>query len=208
MKRMAKRVALAALIVPVAAEPRIFSQNAQPNASQESSGDPTPFKENGRWGYADKDGKVVIKPQFSRADKFSEGLALVWTGGIPLTDPVVTSFVKMGYINRAGRWVIHSRLQYYFFDDFSNGLVPFRQQSSKWGYMDQMGGTVIRPRFDWAGSFSEGIAPVLLDGKCARIDKTGRVIDQSQTVLPRQKYGQDSHGTYLFKPQAPPCPQT
>ena len=31
--------------------------------------------------------------------RLSEGLALVWAGGIPLTDPVVKSFVKMGYID-------------------------------------------------------------------------------------------------------------
>ncbi len=122
-----------------------------------------------------------------------------------MTDPFVTSFVKMGYINATGRWVIHSRFEYYFFDDFSERLVPFRKQFSKWGYMDRMGKIVIRPRFDWAGNFSGGIAQALLDGKCAHVDKTGRVIDQSQTIPPRQKNEQDRHGTYLFKPHTLPC---
>ena len=131
--------------------------------------------------------------------------ALVWTGGAPSTDPVITPFVKMGYINATGHWVIHSRFEYYFFDDFSAGLVPFRKQSSKWGYMDRMGKIVIRPRFDWAGNFSGDIAPALLDGKCAHVDKTGRVTDQSRTILPRRRDDQDSRGTYLFKPHPPPC---
>ena len=203
MKRMG-RLALAVL-VSLAAGPEIFGQNGQPNVNQESSDDLTPIQQNGKWGYADAVGRIVIKPQFSRAGRFAEGLALVWTGGAPLTDPVITPFVKMGYINATGHWVIHSRFEYYFFDDFSAGLVPFRKQSSKWGYMDRMGKIVIRPRFDWAGNFSGDIAPALLDGKCAHVDKTGRVTDQSRTILPRRRDDQDSRGTYLFKPHPPPC---
>jgi hypothetical protein len=203
MKRIA-RLALAAL-VSVAAAQEIFGQNGHPNADQESSDSLTPIQQDGKWGYADGAGRIVIKPQFSRAGRFSEGLALVWTGGVPLTDSVVTSFVKMGYINATGHWVIHSRFEYYFFDDFSEGVVPFRKQSSKWGYMNTMGKIVIRPQFDWAGTFSGGIAPALFDSKCAHIDKTGRVIDQSQTILPHQKGEQDSHGTYQYKPHARPC---
>jgi hypothetical protein len=205
MRLTARRVAATLLIVGAALEPEIFGQNAQPGAIQATSEEPTPIQQNGKWGYASKDGKVVIKSQFSRAGRFSEGLALVWTGGVPLTDPVATSFVKMGYIDKTGHWVIHSRFKYYFFYDFSDGLVPFRRQSSKWGYMDGTGKIVIRPRFDWAGNFSAGIAPVLLDSKCAHVDKTGKVTDQSQTILPRQKYEQDGHGTYQFEPQSPPC---
>ena len=110
--------------------------------------------------------------------RFSEGLALVWAGGIPLTDPVVKSFVKMGYIDRTGKWVIHSSYKYYFYDDFSEGIVPFRQQSSKWGYMDPRGKTVVRARFDWAGGFSNGMAPVLSDGKCGHVNKTGKITNQ------------------------------
>jgi hypothetical protein len=205
MIRMVRRVALTVLIISVAAGAEILGQNALPNVNRESSDDLVPVQQNGEWGYADRTGRVVIKPQFRRAGRFSEGLALVWTGGAPLTDPVATSFVRMGYIDPTGRWVIHSRFQYYFFDDFSEGLVPFRKQFGKWGYMDRMGKIVIRPQFDWAGDFSGGIAPALLDGRCAHLDKTGRVTDQSQAVLPRQKNEQDGHGTYRFKPHASPC---
>jgi hypothetical protein len=203
MKRMA-RFALAAL-VSLAAGPEIFGQSGHPNANQDSSDGLTPIEQKSGWGYADGAGRIVIKPQFSRAGRFSEGLALVWTFGVPLFDQATPSFVKMGYINAAGHWVIHSRFAYYFFDDFSEGLVPFRKQFSKWGYMDRTGKIVIRPRLDWAGNFSGGSAPALLDRKCAHIDKTGRVIDQSQTILPHPKGEQDSHGTYEFKPNAPPC---
>jgi hypothetical protein len=203
IKRIAKLGLLA--LVSLAAQPGSFGQKGHPNTNQESADQLAPIQQNGKWGYADRAGRVVIKPQFSRADRFSDGLALVWSGGAPLTDPVVTSFVKMGYINATGLWVIHSRFEYYFFEDFSEGLAPFRKQSSNWGYIDKKGKIAIRPRFDWAGSFSGGVAPVLLDSKCAHIDKTGNVVDQSQTILPRRKHEQDDHGTYQYKPDAPPC---
>jgi hypothetical protein len=194
-----------AFLVMALTGPTTFAQNVHSAASMAATDDLVPMEQDGKWGYADKNGKVVIKPQFSRAGKFSEGLALVWTGGLPLTDPVATSFVKMGYINGTGHWVIHSRLKYYFFDEFSEGLVPFRQQASVWGYMDRTGKIVIRPQFEWAGIFSGGIAPALLDDRCTRIDKTGKVIDRSEIILPRKRYEQDSHGAFLFKPESPPC---
>jgi hypothetical protein len=164
-----------------------------------------PVAQNGKFGYADKEGRIVIRPQFTVAHDFSEGLALVWTEGVPLTDSVVKSFVKMGYIDRNGRWVFHSRWNHYFFDDFSEGLVPFRQQSAGWGYMDRNGKIVIRPRFEWAGSFSNDVAPVLSNDKCAYIDKAGNIKDESQLVLRRKKFDQNRHGVFESKPRIPPC---
>lgn len=204
----ARRIAFVMFVVSIAAGPKIFARKVQPNENRETSRDPTPIldKTSRQWGYSDEAGRVVIKPQFSGAKNFSEGLALVWTGGIPLTDAFVKSFVKMGYIDTTGRWVISSRFEYYFFDDFSEGLVPFRKVFDKWGYMDKTGKIAIRPRFDWAGSFSKDIAPVILGGKCAHIDKSGVVTDQSEKILERQRFEPDSHGTYRRNPHPSLCP--
>jgi len=200
-----ERLVLAVLLLAAVTSSELYGQSGKTSANGRSEDTPVPIKENGVWGYANRDGKVVIKPQFTLASRFSEGLALVWTGGIPLTDSTVKSFVKMGYIDETGHWVIQSRFEYYFFDSFSEGVVPFRRQFSRWGYMDRNGKIAIRPQFDWAGTFSQGLAVVLLDGRCGRIDKSGKIVDQSQTVLPRHKYEQDRHGTYRLKPHSPPC---
>lgn len=164
-----------------------------------------PMRQGDVWGYADSTGRVVIKPQFSVAHPFSEGLALVWTGGVPITDSFVKSFVKMGFIDQTGRWKIRSRLWYYFYDDFSEGLTPFRKNLSGWGYIDRAGKTAIRPHFQWAGPFTEGSAPVMTEGLCARIDKHGTLLNRSQTTLPRNRAIQNRHGIYVFRPNSPPC---
>ena len=189
----------------VLAAPQQRENNATTNKDEPKVSDLIPVEQNGTWGYADEDGHFAIKPQFSLAHRFSEGLALVWTGGVPLTDPVARSFVKMGYIDKNGQWVIQSRFKYYFYYDFSDGLVPFREQSHAWGYMDRSGRIALRPRFQWAGAFSNGVAPVLVNNRCGHIDKTGKITDQAQTELPHRRYEQDRHGAFQHKPDVPPC---
>jgi hypothetical protein len=73
MRLMLRRVALAMLSIAAAGGRGTFGQNAQTSANRASSDDITPIQENGEWGYADKGGKVVIKPQFSRAGKETRG---------------------------------------------------------------------------------------------------------------------------------------
>lgn len=176
------------------------------NENSNALTDLRPIQQHDKWGYADKNGQMIIEPQFSFAHDFSEGLALVWEGGVNLTDPVAKSFVKMGYINQKGRWVIQSRFKYYYYYDFSDGLASFREQSKGWGYIDSTGKVVVRPRFQWAGTFANGTAPVLLDDKCAYIDNIGQVTEHSQSALPRRKGEQGSNGIFVYKPQTPPCP--
>lgn len=55
------------------------------------------IKENGKWGYIDKDGKIVIEPQFEEAHSFLNGYAAVKTHG------------KWGYINEKGKLVIEEK---------------------------------------------------------------------------------------------------
>ena len=53
-----------------------------------------PIPENGKWGYVDESGTIVIKPQFLMASDFHNSLASVAVGK------------KYGYINEAGKWVV------------------------------------------------------------------------------------------------------
>src|ERR1035437_2624563 len=47
-----------------------------------------------RWGFADKSGKLVINPQFERAEPFASGLAEV-------------RLDKWGYVNDSGKMVLN-----------------------------------------------------------------------------------------------------
>lgn len=51
----------------------------------------------GQWGFVDRDGAVMIEPQYQNARSFSAGLAAVYDGA------------AWGFINEAGRWVISAQ---------------------------------------------------------------------------------------------------
>jgi len=92
-----------------------------------------PVQAGGKWGFIDKAGKYVIKPQFDDAWQFSEGLAPVKLEN------------RWGFIDKAGKYVINHQ-----FDEawwFSEGLAPVKS-GSKWGFIDKAGRYVIRPQFE------------------------------------------------------------
>ena len=60
---------------------------------------------------------------------------------------------------------------------FSDGLYPVRQ-NGKWGYIDEQGAYGIRPAFDEASPFREGLALVQNGDKLAYIDTAGRTVWQ------------------------------
>ena len=63
----------------------------------------------GKTGFVNRDGKLVINPQFDDARNFYDGLALVSSGG------------KAGYIDEDGKSIINP--QFDVAGDFSNGLA-------------------------------------------------------------------------------------
>jgi hypothetical protein len=133
-----------------------------------------PIEQNGKWGYIDNTGRVVIPPSFDSANDFHEGLALVTLGQ------------KTFFINTTGTIVITP--QYDIVNDFSEGLAAVNNgqvrngigliaNPGKWGYIDQSGKLVIPLKFTHAEDFSEGLAGVNLGDHDhgAFIDHTGKV---------------------------------
>lgn len=99
-----------------------------------------------KWGYANKDGKIIIEPNFDFACVFSEGLASVNKEG------------KWGYIeDKTGKFII--KPQFRFANNFSEGLAAVLILNN-WGYINKTGKVVIKPEFYEAGQFHNGIAKV------------------------------------------------
>jgi hypothetical protein len=107
------------------------------------------------WGYIDNLGRVVIPPRFTAAGHFSEGLAPVREGPLPIRRPPERGILDVGY-------------------NFTGGMA--RDTTRKWGYINEAGEMTIKPQFDAAGVFSEGLARVQLDGKFGFIDKSAKIV--------------------------------
>lgn len=136
-----------------------------------------PYEREGKWGFINPKGQIVITPRFDEVEAFSEGLALVSIVG------------DKGFIDEAGSVVIEPQFRCAF--GFSEGLAPVaRDCGENWEYIDKRGKTMIPAKFRWAGQFSEERAEVLLiaDPEIPNILKSG-YIDKSGNVVIEPKYG-------------------
>lgn len=117
--------------------------------------------ENGKTGFRDLDGNVVIEPKYESAEMFSEGLSAV-----TLTEKGLT-----GYINTKGEMVIPPTFEYA--GSFGNGLAPYRA-NDLYGFIDRTGKQVIAPQYDWTDRFTEGFCTVRNEsGQYTFIDTSG-----------------------------------
>ncbi len=137
-----------------------------------------PFEQNGKWGFKDSAGKVVIPARYEMAQEFTpDGLA------------AVVDDQGWAYIDARGRVVIRPLAVDNGPDEFSENVARFRE-SGKVGFFDRRGKVVIAPRFAFAQAFSEGRAAVcdgcveqkegehtsLGGGRWGYIDREGKVV--------------------------------
>jgi hypothetical protein len=167
-------------------------------------------KNNKRWGFIDRTGKVVIPNAFddrawdagTKVYGFHAGLSAVYQNG------------KFGYIGHTGQFVIPAR----FADagPFTSGLAyacialntaqtPKGERDTRCGFIDQSGNFKTSPRFGSLEAFDEGWAvafdPVI--GEEMRVNLAGRIVD-------RPRYEDRPHtgpyGECHFPPAAPAAP--
>jgi hypothetical protein len=123
------------------------------------------IREDGKYGYIDKTGKVVIAPQYENTMGFNEGVAATKLNG------------KYGYIDIKGKWVIKPQFEYTYM--FSDGLAMVRTGKS-YSWIDRKGNTVIQPSEfqEVCRGFTEGRCAVKRDGKWGYIDRTGKLVSE------------------------------
>ena len=155
----------------------------------------------GAFGYIDKTGRIVIRPEFAVAGDFHSGLARVVLDGqcYVLTErggreapPSVPSATSCGgisdkinrrcreaFIDKSGRIVF----EFESTRDFSEGLAAVAIKG-KWGFVDPSGSIVIDTQFDEVREFSEGLAAVRVGNVWGFIDKQGGVaIEPAYSVV-------------------------
>jgi hypothetical protein len=101
---------------------------------------------NGKAGFINTKGQVVVKTKLKDAGHFSENLA-----------PFESNKGKWGYINNKGEVVIKPQFDWAI--TFHEGLALV-QVGELWGYIDQSGKFIVEPKFEQASSFEEGFAVV------------------------------------------------
>ena len=98
---------------------------------------------------------------------FSEGLARV---GAP-------SGSNNGFIDKTGMFVIPKQFGgTEIGPDFSEGLAVITVDEISYGYIDTSGNIAIDAIYEGADKFSEGLAPVRINGKWGYIDVNGNIV--------------------------------
>lgn len=160
------------------------------HAPKDAGDEPLLVVQNGRYGYIDHTGRIVIQPQYVWADDFRNGMATVFLCGRAVSldrqghvwplhwaaeDAMALerSGKKTGFLDATGRWSIPP--QYENALPFSEGLAAV-QEDGKWGFIDATGKEVIPARFDEAYYFNQGVALVAVGDQRQLIDKSGRVL--------------------------------
>ncbi len=119
-----------------------------------------------RFGFIDKDGKLVHSPDLRFALWFSGDLA-----------PVTTATGEQAFVNRSGNEVMSGKFE--SVGGFTAGLAPARS-GGKWGFIDTTGKWVINPQFEEARNFADGLAPVVVGGRTGYIDRKGKFVVNPQ----------------------------
>lgn len=153
------------------------------------------YYENGKWGFINQMGTVVIAPEYDEVEDFAGGVCLVKKGG------------KWGVIDKNGKFVHECEYEsisgfdsgvayaekdmssFYLYDTgkktqlpsskfayfpFSDGLARIKNiKTGEWGYTDSKGIIAIDPEFTSASDFKNGHAFVSTKGKDYIINKKG-----------------------------------
>lgn len=121
----------------------------------------------GKYGYINGVGEVVIPFIFDNAFHFYDNIAVVKLGDL------------YGCINKSGEYVLEP--EYISIGEFSDGLAPIGLDYEKFGYINTSGEVVIEADYMYAKRFSEGLAPVMVDGLLwGYINNKGEIVIQPQ----------------------------
>lgn len=132
-------------------------------------------EENGKWGYCNASGALVIPVQFTNTTFFNEGMAGVEING------------KWGFIDTRGKTVVQP--VYDTVGYFSQGLAAVAKNGS-YGYINLKGEEVIKLQYTHADAFEKGYAKVFEKYTSDNNGKKsiGRIIDLKGKAVTDAKY--------------------
>jgi hypothetical protein len=136
------------------------------------------IRQDRKLGYMGLEGNMAIEPRYDQGGEFSEGLAAVQLEG------------HWMFIDKAGAVAAEFPGGVAFAEPLSGGLslvsADRDQAGRKFGYVDRKGQWAIKPVWDDAEPFHEGLAYVgtWKTGRTAYIDRKGRTIWEGRSAQP------------------------
>ncbi len=151
-----------------------------------------------KFGYADRDGNMVIDQLFEEAHPFVSGRAVVRDGKAfwlidrkgkrlgetfdGVTMPSVSEGMlavskrgRMGFVDENGKMVIPPKFveAYGFFEGLAYVSVKQERGEPLWGHVGRDGKFVVAPTLEWTNCFVDGLAPAKSGGLYGFIGRDG-----------------------------------
>lgn len=120
-----------------------------------------PINVNNWYGYAGRDGQILIFPSFDWTDYFYDDLARAVVDG------------RTGFIDTLGGWAVEPRFA--VADRFRQNMAVVRE-GENFGFINQRGRLVVSAQYDGALRFRDGLAAVRVGQRCGFINKRGRLV--------------------------------
>ena len=94
-----------------------------------------PVRENGLWGYMNRQGEVVIEPRWNEADLFDRGVAVV-------SNNTGNHEEKVSLIDETGQVILDPACEYW------HGDIFYDPETCKFGYYDRNTGSLHEPAYE------------------------------------------------------------
>lgn len=158
-----------------------------------------PVLKNGKFGFMNRQGELIVKAEYDYVSIFSSGLAAVFKNGkfgfIDKNNNVIIDFLfdevqdfeqgravveideNFGWINTTGSYVIPA--VYEDIGTYSDGII-YGFKDDKYQYFNRDGKPLFDRKFDEAYSFTDGLAKVFFDDYVAYLKKDGSFLIKSE----------------------------
>ena len=137
-------------------------------------GDPLGFVYDCKKGVYDREGNEILKCEYLTVD-IGEN-SIIASKEIENDDKHIQSFL----FDHKGKLIIKNEKSKLMLPEiiigmehFSEGLAAMAKDGGKYGFYDYDGDEVIKPIYESAGTFSEGLAPVRYNGKWGYVNRKG-----------------------------------
>jgi len=161
-----------------------------------------PIQQNGKWGFIDAKGRVVVEPKFDQALAFSSGMGAIRVGkqwgyvdgsGSVRISPRLNDAIALPFCGAGA--IVYDPQQRLTFIDTKGNLIPTKawesysgcregvmgvREKRKWGFMSTDGKMLIEPQFEDASLFGEALVGVKMKDKWGFVDRGGRWVIEPQ----------------------------
>ena len=127
--------------------------------------------ENGKCGFMNEDGEVVIAPEWDMVSDFDGGAAMTFSGDIAIDGNPGDGSYRL--INTEGEYISE---EWRWMSQRNEGFAAVKDSNGRFGVINTEGEIILNPEWDWACTLSDNYFLVQKDGLYAYVSREGEIV--------------------------------